>query len=135
MKITREQYEKISDCFPRPRGNIKIDNLDALNAMLYILEHGCRRRGLPKSFGNRHSICTRMNRRSRNSVLDRIFRRPQHEQMIRIKTEAVSPDGTVIKVHPDGTGALTKTVRSPSADPAEDGQQNFIWLPRMITVR
>jgi len=47
-----------------------------------------------------------MNRWSKKGVLDRIFMRLQQEQMIRIKIEAVSLDSTIIKVHPDGTGAL-----------------------------
>ncbi|MCW5201115.1 hypothetical protein VU07_04890, partial [Desulfobulbus sp. F4] len=53
-------------------------------------------------------IYTRMSRWSKNGVLDRIFNRLRQEQMIRINGEAVSLDSTVIKVHPDGTGALKK---------------------------
>ena len=108
MKITQQQYEKIADTFPRQRGNVTIDNLTMLNAMLHILEHGCKWRGIPQDFGNWHSICTRMGRWSRNGVLDRISARLQQEQMIHINAEAVSLDSTVIKVHPDGTGALKK---------------------------
>jgi hypothetical protein len=51
---------------------------------------------------------------------------------VRIKIEAVSLDSTIIKVHPDGTGALKKTVRKPSENPAADGLPRFIWLPRML---
>ena len=108
MEITQQQYEKISSIFPRQRGNVTIDNLTMLNAMLHVLEHGCKWRGLPSSFGNWHSIYTRMSRWSKNGVLDRIFARLQQEQMIRIKADAFSLDSTVIKVHPDGTGALKK---------------------------
>lgn len=108
MEITQRQYEKISSIFPRQRGNVPIDNLTMLNAMLYVLEHGCKWRGLPSSFGNWHSIYTRMSRWSKNGVLDRIFARLQQEQMIRINADAFSLDSTVIKVHPDGTGALKK---------------------------
>jgi hypothetical protein len=36
----------------------------------------------------------------------------QHAQIVRIKIEAVSLDSTIVKVHPDGTGALKK--RRPS---------------------
>ena len=32
----------------------------------------------------------------------------QREQIVRIKLEAVSMDSTIVKVHPDGTGALKK---------------------------
>jgi predicted HNH restriction endonuclease len=47
--------------------------------------------------------------------------------------EQVPPQGeTVVKVHPDGTGALKKTDRKPSASVAADGAPRFIWLPRML---
>ena len=65
-------------------------------------------------------------------MLDRVFEQLQQSQVVRIKIEAVSLDSTSIKVHPDGTGALKKTVRKPSANPAVDGTPRFIWLPRML---
>ena len=135
MKITHEQYEKIADCFPRQRGNVHFDNFLVLNAILYVAEHGCKWRGLPAHFGNWHTIYTRMNRWSKNGVLDRIFVRLQQEQMIRIKVEAVSLDSTIIKVHPDGTGALKKKAPNPLANREEVGLQSFIWLPRMLNAR
>ncbi|SAK48076.1 IS4 family transposase [Caballeronia ptereochthonis] len=51
---------------------------------------------------------TRMNRWSKAGVLDRVFTELQREQIVRIKIEAVSMDSTMVKVHPDGTGALKK---------------------------
>ena len=87
-------------------------NLQVLNAILYVAEQGCKWRGLPKRFGNWHTIYTRMNRWSKNGVLDRVFEHLQRAQLIRIKLEAVSLDSTVVKVHPDGTGARKK--RPPS---------------------
>jgi transposase len=74
--------------------------------MAYVAEHGCKWRGLPKWFGNWHTIYPRMNRWPKSGVLDRIFEQLQHAQIVRIKIEAVSLDSTVVKVHPDGTGAL-----------------------------
>jgi hypothetical protein len=50
-----------------------------------------------------------MNRWAKAGVLDRLFAELQREQLIRIKIEAVSLDSTIVKVHPDGTGALKKT--------------------------
>jgi transposase len=126
MEITSEQYEKIADSFPRQRGNVRYDNLLVLNALLHVAEHGCKWRGLPEKFGNWHSIYTRMSRWSKNGTLDRIFKRLQHEQLICIKLEAVSLDSTIIKVHPDGTGALKKMARNLLANPAAAGQQSFI---------
>ena len=71
-------------------------------------------------------LYTRMSRWSKNGVLDRIFTRLQQEQMICLNSDAFSLDSTVIKVHPDGLGALKKMVRSRSADPAEAGRQSCI---------
>ena len=68
---------------------------------------------------------------SKNGVLDRVFEQLQREQIVRIKLEALSLDSTIVKVHPDGTGALKKTDLSRSADPEAAGPPSFIWLPRM----
>ncbi len=132
MEITPELYEKIKDSLPVQRGNVRLNNLIMLNALLYVAENGCKWRGLPKNFGNWHSIYVRMNRWAKNGVLDRVFEKLQLEQIVRIKIEAFSLDSTVVKVHPDGTGALKKTVLKPSANRAVDGPPRFIWLPRML---
>jgi transposase len=80
--------------------------------VLCVAEHGCKWRGLPKHFGNWHTIYTRMNRWSKSGALDRVFEKLQLEQFVRIRI-----DSTSVKVHPNGTGALRKTDRRPSAIP------------------
>ena len=132
MEITQAQYEQIESCLPKQRGNVSLSNLQVLNAILYVAEHGCKWRGLPKRFGNWHTIYTRMNRWSKLGVMDRVFERLQHAQIVRIKIESVALDSTIVKVHPDGTGALKKTDRNPSGSPEADGPPRFIWLPRML---
>ena len=132
MEITQAQYERIEGCLPRQRGNVAISNLQVLNAILYVAEHGCKWRGLPKRFGNWHTIYTRMNRWAKAGVLDRVFAELQREQIIRIKIEAMTLDSTMVKVHPDGTGALKKTAHRPSESPVEGGPPRFIWLPQML---
>jgi transposase len=132
MEITEEQYERIKDALPVPRGNARLSNLQVLNAVLYVAEQGCKWRGLPKRFGRWHTIYTRMNRWSKNGVLDQVFEKLQSEQIVRIKIEAFALDSTSIKVHPDGTGALKKTDLKPSANRAANGTPRFIWLPRML---
>ena len=54
-----------------------------------------------------------MNRWSKNGILDRVFEYIQKKQLIRIKPEVVSMDSTIVKVHPDGTGA--RKVNGPQA--------------------
>ena len=132
MEITLAQYQQIESLFPRQRGNVSLSNLQVLNAILYVAEHGCKWRGLPDRFGNWHTIYTRMNRWAKSGVLDRVFSELQHQDIIRVKVEAVSLDSTMVKVHPDGTGALKKTVHRPSANRAAAGPPKFIWLPQML---
>jgi transposase len=132
VEITEAQLRRIDAGLPRQRGNVKVTNLQFLNALLYVAEHGCKWRGLPKRFGSWHTIYTRMNRWSKNGVLDQVFELLQREQFVRIRIEAVKMDSTTIKVHPDGTGALKKTALKPSENPAADGPPRFIWLPRML---
>ena len=62
LQLTQVQYEKIAHCLPVQRGNVSLSNLQALNAMLYAVEHGCKWRGLPSHLGNWHTIYTRMRR-------------------------------------------------------------------------
>src|SRR5258708_25847853 len=132
MEITEEQYKRIKDSLPVQRGNVRLNNLDVLNAILYVAEQGCKWRGLPKRFGNWHTIYTRMNRWSKSGVMDRVFEQLQQAQLVRIKIEAVSLDSTIVKVHPDGTGALKKTDHKPSASLEVGRPPRFIWLPRML---
>ena len=47
--------------------------------------------------------------------------------IINIQVDHVSLDSTSVKVHPDGTGALKKTVRKPLENQEPDGQLKFIW--------
>ncbi len=132
MEITAVQYQRIAPSLPRQRGNVRVTNLQFLDAVLYVAEHGCKWRGLPKRFGPWHTIYTRMNRWSKSGVLDVVFEQLQREQLVRIRIEAVSLDSTSVKVHPDGTGALKKKDPRLLANPAGDGPPRFIWLPRML---
>ena len=62
-------------------------------------------------------------------MLDRVFEHLQREPASNWKRYRWS---TIVKVHPDGTGALKKTDPSPSASPGAVGPPRFIWLPRML---
>jgi transposase len=108
VELTEEQYAHIKDSLPVQGGNVKLTNLQVLNAILYVAEQGCKWRGLPKRFGRWHTVYTRMNRWAKTGVLTRVFEKLQMDQMMRIQIEALSLDSTSVKVHPDGTGALKK---------------------------
>ena len=65
-------------------------------------------RALPERYGNWHTVYMRMMRWSKAGVLDRVFERLQRQRLMRVRIEAVCLDSSIIKVHPDGTGALKK---------------------------
>ncbi len=127
MGITAAQYNLISEYLPRQRGNVKISNLQVLNAILYVAEQGCKWRGLPEKFGHWHTVYTRANRWAKNGVLDRLFSALQDCDFINVTVKTYSIDSTISKVHPDGTGALKKTVHNLSASAEVDGQPKYTW--------
>jgi transposase len=134
MNITSEQFERIAPYLPRQRGNVSMGNHQMVNAILHVAENGCKWRSLPESYGNWHTVYVRMNRWSKAGVLQRLFEALQIEGIIQIKMESVCLDSTTVKVHPDGTGALKKTVNKASGGHAGDSPQKFMWSPR-LTVR
>ena len=87
MELKKEQYEQIKECFPKQRKPAKISNLDVLNAVLYVVENGCKWRGLPKGHGDWHVIYVRVNRWAKKGVLQTAFLRLQ---LLGILREAVS---------------------------------------------
>ncbi|CAI8037415.1 Uncharacterized protein y4sN [Geodia barretti] len=124
MEITEAQYQLIAPILPVQRGNVSLPNLQVLNAILYVAEQGCKWRGLPPRFGNWHTVYMRMNRWSKNGVLDRVFEYLQREQIVRIKLEAVSMDSTIVKAHdaPEGRKLLTRL--------GSQGQKPFLIMDR-----
>ena len=84
MQITSAQLKLIEDLLPVQRGNVTLSNLHVFNAILYVAEHGCKWRGLPKKFGNWHTIYTRANRWAKNGVLDHVFAAMQENDIINI---------------------------------------------------
>jgi transposase len=131
MQLTVKQFEQIADLLPRQRGNVRLSNLQVINAILYVASNGCKWRALPERYGNWHTIYTRMMRWSRSGVLDRVFERLQRCRLMRMRIETICLDSTIVKVHPDGTGAAKKTAPKPSDAAVAAGAPRCIWLPRM----
>ena len=135
MEISETQYQHIAHCLPVQRGNVRLPNLQVLNAILYVAEHGCSWRGLPERFGPWHTVYTRMMRWAKSGVLDQVFETLQARNMIQIRIEAVPLHDPLIQPHPDGAGSSTNAVPKPSTNPAASGSPKFIWLPRVIAAQ
>ena len=91
MKQTAaKQYAKIRPLLPVQRGNVRISTIDFINAVLHVLENGCKRRALPERFGKWSTVYARFRRWSRSGVLERLFAALQ---------ELHAPGGWNTKIH------------------------------------
>ena len=138
MKTLNEnQYHLIKPDLPVQRGNVKISNLDIINAVLYTAENGCKWRSLPEKFGHWHTIYTRAKRWAERGVLERLCIGLQKEKlikMIKISVTCLGFDSASVKVHPDAAGALKKMDPNLPAHHGADSPQKFIWCRQMIAL-
>ena len=112
MEITEEQYQQVAHLFPVPRGNVKLSNLQVLNAVLYLAEQGCKWRGLPERFGPWHTVYMRWQRWNEQGVLTRVFAGLQEIGVLPEHWAVMALDSTSVKGHPDATGAPKKGAAS-----------------------
>ena len=106
MKRTAaKQYAKIQPYLPVQRGNVRISNITFINAVLYVLENGCKWHALPERFGKWQSVYARFRRWSRSGVLKRLFAALQELHAPGGDANCFGLDSASAEVHPDGTGA------------------------------
>ena len=120
MEINEEQYEKLRHLLPVQRGNVTIENITFINALLYICENGCKWRRLPKEYGKWHPIYKRFNRWVKAGIINRLFQE-LHVQGIDESAKLMRLlDSMIVPVHPDACGALKKTVSKQLDAPKAD---------------
>ena len=122
MKITKDQIKIIEELLPKPRKKAKISNEQFIEALIYMLENGCKWRALPEKYGKWHTVYMRFNRWSKKGIIKQIFLKLQEENIIKTDTDIFCIDSTSVKVHPDGTGAL-KTSGKQSIGHSKGGSQ------------
>ena len=123
MRITEEQYNKIKHILPVQRGNVTTQNVDFINALLYICENGCKWRRLPKEYGKWHPIYKRFNRWVKSGIITKMFFELHVQNALNIDPEAIVKrlmDSMTVPVHPDACGALKKTENKQSDVPKVD---------------
>jgi len=108
MKINKEQYEKIKPILPIQRGNVAVENMTFINALLYICENGCKWRRLPKEYGNWHVIYKRFNRWVKAGIMAKLFRELHVCEVADLAMLIRLMDSMTVPVHPDACGALKK---------------------------
>ena len=132
MKITKAQYERIAGHFPVQRGNVRTNNYDFINAILYMTESGCKWRELPKEFGNWDTIYKKFNRWAKSGVIQRVFAALQAEEIVVIHVEVRATSSASRKAHPDGHLASQSTESKQLVNRETVGTPSFIWYPQMI---
>ncbi len=119
--ITEEQYALLHPHLPVQRGNVLIPNIVIVNALLHILENGCKWRALPERYGKWHTVYMRLRRWAEAGVLARLLAALREQELTDKDLDCLGLDSTSVKVHPDGTGAQKKRARKASANPAAAG--------------
>ena len=101
MEINREQYEKLKHILPVQRGNVTIENVKFINAILYVCENGCKWRKLPKEYGYWHPIYKRFNRWVKEGIIDKLFEELHASQILTLPEQTRAMDSMTVPVHPD----------------------------------
>ena len=79
MQLTVEQFKQIPPWLPRQRGNVRLQNLQVVNAILYVAANGCKWCALPSHYGPWHTVYMRMSRWAKAGVLDVMFEQLQRQ--------------------------------------------------------
>jgi len=96
MKLTEEQYERIAGYFPVQRGNVKTDNRDFVNAILYIAENDCKWRALPPRFGKWYTVYRKFNRWAKNGVMQEVLAALQVDESVLANAERRASSAAVV---------------------------------------
>jgi transposase len=108
MGINIEQYNRLKHLLPVQRGNVTVDNMTFINALLYICENGCKWRRLPKEYGNWHVIYKRFHRWVKAGIIEKLFRELHVQRAAELTVLKRLLDSMTVPVHPDACGALKK---------------------------
>ena len=131
-QITAKQYTKIPPYLPVQRGNVRISNIVFINAVLYVLENGCKWSALPERFGNWFTVYARFRRWWRSGVLERPFAALREQEAVGEDADCFGFDSTSAEVHPDGTRARKTTGRKASPNRATAGTRRSAWSPQAV---
>ena len=120
MEIKQEHYEKMKHLLPVQRGNVSIDNITFINALLYICENGCKWRRLPKEYGNWHVIYKRFRRWVDAGIINKLFEELHVQKVAELTILVRLLDSMTVPVHPDACGALKKKANKQLGVPKVD---------------
>lgn len=106
---------------------VRMDNLQVLDASLYVAANGCERSAPPAHSGAWHTVYMRMQHWSRAGALDQGFERLQRHRLMQVRLKAVCLEVSIAQVHTDGTGAPRQTAFKLSRAEAADERNILTW--------
>ena len=112
-----DEWDRIKDVLPGREGHVggtAHDNRLFVEAVLYRYRTGCPWRDLPERFGKWKAVHQRFSRWAKSGVFARIF------AMLALDhdNEYMMIDATIVRAPQQSAGALKKTARKRSGDPA-----------------
>jgi hypothetical protein len=109
MEITEAQYRRMEACLPPSAWQRKYDEPGGIECHSVCGRAWVQVARVAEAFRKVAHRLYPHDRWSKNGVLDRVFEPLQREQIVHTRIEVVKPDSTLLKAHPDRTGALRKT--------------------------
>jgi len=82
MEISNKEYERIAAYLPVQRGNVEVENVVFLNALLYAIENGCKWRKMPEKYGKWDTIYQRARRWSHGASVHGVAERANHQTCV-----------------------------------------------------
>ena len=114
-----DQWDRIKDILPGRQGHVggtAADNRLFVEAVLFRYRAGVPWRDLPGRFGDWNIVYQRFNRWAKSGVFERILKLLASDH----HNEYMMIDATIVRAHQHSAGALKKTARKRSVDPAVD---------------
>ncbi len=111
--LSDAQYARLEPLLPPPGNHLKIPHRQVLDAWLYVYYQDCTWSGLPREFGNWHTIYVRLNRWAKAGVLERVVQALQQELLVESDADTLSLDSTTTTVR--STAAATRLNTSSAA--------------------
>ena len=115
--ITDKQWKTIEPLLPKQRGRpgrpYKGSHRMTLEAILWIARTGAPWRDLPSEFGKWNTVYRRFRRWSEDGVFAEVLAALEGE----LDFDVMMVDGTFVKVHQHGTGALKEEALPTSPEP------------------
>ncbi len=118
-KLSDAQYSRLEPLLPPPGNHLKIPHRQVLDAWLYVYYQGCTWHGLPREFGNWHTIYVRLNRWAKAGVLERVVQALQQELLVALDADTLSLDSTIITARSSTCTCMARARREEGAAPVQ----------------